>query len=87
MADHLDHWTAVLNACEVSPEDMDWAGAAGFITPAEWSTMLQSDPTPDDVVLLLAMRSDAALLATKLARLAARRDEFMRQHTGNGPTE
>ncbi len=86
MSDHTANWIAVLNACEITPDDMDLAGVTGFMTPAEWSTMLQSDPTPDVVVLLLAMRADAAMLATKLARLAARRDEFMRQLGGLGET-
>ena len=85
MADHRDNWVALLNACDIEPEDMAWAGDAGFVTPGEWDAMLNSDPTPDVVVLLLAMRPDAAMLATKLARLAARRDEFMRRQLGKHP--
>ena len=80
MSAHAD-WIPLFNACAITPEDLDWAELAGLISPDEFAAMLTSQPTPDGVVLLLAMRSDAALRATQLAQLAARRDQSLREAT------
>ncbi len=72
--EHLAMWMTLLNACEITPEDLTrWIDTRVFMTPEDFMARLYEAPTSDGVVMLLALRDDADKLADDLARLAAQR--------------
>ena len=72
----MEKWITLFNACEITPDDLSlWIDTHVIMTPNEFIVRMQEDPIPEDVLLLLALRPDAAALVAKLTGMAEQRDD------------